>query len=112
MHKCSLVSASRQVFSSICWFARQAAAPKLLSPATDQNSTIARRADGLYEFLKGGPSCQKPTAPKPCVPYTWGSDFGTEPGAVSSTNQHGQLGSLAGHGSDPNRHLALTLGHC
>ena len=84
VHKSSLVSASRQVFSSICWFSRQAAAPKLLSPATDQNSTIARRADGLYEFLKGGPSCQKPTAPKPCVPYTWGSDFGTEPGAVSS----------------------------
>ena len=85
-HKSSLVSASQVSLLIVfcCWCTRQAAAPKLLSPATDQNSTIARRADGLYEFLKGGPSCQKPTAPKPCVPYTWGSDFGTEPGAVSS----------------------------
>jgi len=39
----------------------------LLSPATDQNSTLDRQADALFETTKAGPGC-KPTSPQPCVP--------------------------------------------
>ena len=42
----------------------------LLSPATDQNSTLGRQADALFETTKAGPGC-KPTSPQPCVPYNF-----------------------------------------
>ena len=62
---------------------RTRAPPVLLSPATDQNSTAGRAADGLYGFLKAGPDCSKKGAPKPCVPYDYGGEFGSEPGAAA-----------------------------
>ena len=60
-----------------------ARAPKLVSPAADQNSTWAKQADGLVKFLADGPGCLKksPSVPQPCVPYNYGG-FGGEPGAA------------------------------
>lgn len=48
------------------------AAAVLLSPATDQNSTLARRADALFELTVNGQNCNK-TSPQPCVPYDFPS---------------------------------------
>ena len=42
----------------------------------------ARQADSLVNFLKDGPGCLSPKAPKPCVPYDYGGSFGGEPGAA------------------------------
>ena len=42
----------------------------LLSPATEQNSTLGRQADALFETTKAGPGC-KPSSPQPCVPYNF-----------------------------------------
>ena len=39
----------------------------LLSPATEQNSTLGRQADALFEATQAGPGC-KPSSPQPCVP--------------------------------------------
>eukprot|EP01047_Picozoa_sp_COSAG01_P074501 COSAG01_NODE_12470_length_1733_cov_1.798042_1_plen_135_part_10 len=58
-----------------------ASAPALLSPASDQNSSWAKRADALAQILGHGPDCLKPKAPQPCVPYNYGA-FGNEPGAA------------------------------
>eukprot|EP01052_Picozoa_sp_SAG31_P003337 SAG31_NODE_127_length_23612_cov_39.709863_3_plen_170_part_00 len=44
----------------------------VLSPATDQTSALAKRADALFGITVAGQNCDK-TSPKPCVPYDFPS---------------------------------------
>ena len=44
----------------------------LLSPATDQNSTLGKRADALFGITKSGQGCTSKSK-QPCVPYNFPS---------------------------------------